>query len=605
MKTKAIIASATAAFSLLHAQTVPQFMNYQGRVTDNVGNPLANTNPENRKVIFRIFDAANAGTRLWSEQQTATIFKGEFNVLLGQGTNASYNNTAESPRPPLHDLFANGNSDRFLEVVVDNGDGTLDNTDQPITPRQRLTTAAYSFRARSADSIANGADLQLNGSANYGLGYYGGSRLFNGIAVDGPVMYGNAGGALGSNVNGTQNIALRWNASGNVGIGNVSPTEKLDITGNLKVSGSGTFGAPVTINNGVGAPANGPTGSNGQRLILWPGDANNTPFGFGIDNSNLYTVAPSSAKMTWFTGTTERMVLSNDGKLGVGTTNPSERLQVNGNTVLNGQVRAAGAFHTDSGTGTHAQGAYLEWNKDGNNGATYLLNQRGLGSGGFIFGQVDTGNTILYNALRIGGQVSVDPNNSNIYNGGGLHLSGSFPSAWNDSGGITGNYIAFADPGTSEDYLGYKSNTFYLKDSPGGGDTSGPNLNVGGRIIANNKDVAVGEEQLRIVRGSIIVETTSSNFTSNQSYGSPLSGKLKGSGYNFTRVHDDEYIITFHTSFSDTPTVTWTPEFPNDGNRVMTKVKSISNSSVTLRNNADGSETGHNCRFHFIAVGPR
>jgi hypothetical protein len=615
MKTKVILTAATAAtaaaFSLLHAQTVPQFMNYQGRVTDNAGNPLANVNPENRKVIFRIFDAANAGSRLWSEQQTATIFKGEFNVLLGQGTNAVYNNVAENLRPPLQDLFATGGSDRFLEVVVDNGDGTLDNADQPITPRQRLTTTAYSFRARTADSIATGADLQLNGSANYGLGYYGGTRLFNGTAVDGPVMYGNAGGALGSNVNGTQNIALRWNASGNVGIGNVSPTEKLDITGNLKVSGTGLFGAPVTINNGVAAPANGTAGSTGQRIVLWPGDASNTPFGFGIDASNMYTVVPGSAKMTWFTGTTERMVLSNDGKLGIGTTAPSERLHVSGNatvsgnTTVNGQVRAGGAFHTDFGTASHPQGAYLEWNKSGNDGMTYLLNQRGTGPGGFVFGQVDSGNTITYSGMRVGGNITVDPTNSSIYHGGGILLNHAFGAAYSDSGGITGSYIAFGDPGASEDYLGYRSNTFYLKDSPGGGDGSPPHLNVGGNIVSNNKDVPVAEEQLRIIRGNIIADTEGANFTANQAYSSPQSGKLVGSGYSFTRVHDDEYIITFNTAFSSTPTVTWTPEFSIEANRIFPKIKAISTTSVTLRNNADDGSTGHRCKFHFIVVGPR
>jgi hypothetical protein len=43
---------------------------------------------------------------------------------------------------------------------------------------------------------------------------------------------------------------------------------------------------------------------------------------------------------------------------------------------------------------THDQGAYLEWNKDNGGGKTYLLNQRGLGAGGFVVGEVTTANTI-------------------------------------------------------------------------------------------------------------------------------------------------------------------------------------------------------------------
>ena len=49
-------------------------------------------------------------------------------------------------------------------------------------------------------------------------------------------------------------------------------------------------------------------------------------------------------------------------------------------------VRARGAMDS------HPQGAHLEWNKDGNNGMTYLLNQRGNGGGGIVFGEATTGN---------------------------------------------------------------------------------------------------------------------------------------------------------------------------------------------------------------------
>jgi len=41
---------------------------------------------------------------------------------------------------------------------------------------------------------------------------------------------------------------------------------------------------------------------------------------------------------------------------------------------------------------SHSQGAYLEWNKDWANGMTYLLNQKGTGTGGIVFGEVTTGN---------------------------------------------------------------------------------------------------------------------------------------------------------------------------------------------------------------------
>ncbi|MDX1406601.1 MAG: tail fiber domain-containing protein [Saprospiraceae bacterium] len=48
--------------------------------------------------------------------------------------------------------------------------------------------------------------------------------------------------------------------------------------------------------------------------------------------------------------------------------------------------------------------------------------------------------------------------------------------------GTDGNYIAFGHVGSSEDFIGYKTNSFYLLDSPGGGDTADPNLYVGGNL---------------------------------------------------------------------------------------------------------------------------
>ncbi len=54
----------------------------------------------------------------------------------------------------------------------------------------------------------------------------------------------------------------------------------------------------------------------------------------------------------------------------------------------------------------------------------------------------------------------------------------------------TGNYISFGDPGVSEDFIGYKNNTFWLLDSPEGGDSEPPNLNVGGATVVG-KDLHV------------------------------------------------------------------------------------------------------------------
>ena len=77
-----------------------------------------------------------------------------------------------------------------------------------------------------------------------------------------------------------------------------------------------------------------------------------------------------------------------------------------------------------SGTTSHAQqGAYLEWNKDGANGMSYFLNQRGSGGGGLVFGEVSPANTIT-ERMRIDGSGNVGIGTSTP--GGKLEVSGDY-----------------------------------------------------------------------------------------------------------------------------------------------------------------------------------
>ena len=74
------------------------------------------------------------------------------------------------------------------------------------------------------DLRINDRNLMLRGGTdpNHGLGWYGGTKTWAGLNIDGPVLYGNAGGALGVNAGGTPSTALRWDGAGNITIGNTS-----------------------------------------------------------------------------------------------------------------------------------------------------------------------------------------------------------------------------------------------------------------------------------------------------------------------------------------------------------------------------------------------
>jgi len=184
-KTALIAALLCLAQSSLHA-VVPQYLNYQGKVFDSAGMPLGATgtvtapaaSPINRKIIFRIYASASGGYTIWTEEQTATISLGEFSVVLGMGSQVSgiAAGLPASPAPtpgseglknntnvPLSTVFADG-TDRFLEIVVDNGVGSFGASDLPINPRQQITSTGFAFHARYADEITSSANMTVNTS---------------------------------------------------------------------------------------------------------------------------------------------------------------------------------------------------------------------------------------------------------------------------------------------------------------------------------------------------------------------------------------------------------------------------------------------------------
>ena len=58
----------------------PRLMNFQGRLTDTVGSPVADGI---HSVTFRCFTSSSGGVLLWQETQNVTTTKGIFSVLLG------------------------------------------------------------------------------------------------------------------------------------------------------------------------------------------------------------------------------------------------------------------------------------------------------------------------------------------------------------------------------------------------------------------------------------------------------------------------------------------------------------------------------------------
>ena len=146
----------------------PERMTYQGYLVDGNGGPLGNSAPTNYDVVFRIYVAKTGGEPLWAEQQTVTVDKGYFSVLLGEGS--KYNNEND---PALSTVFQGAAiSDRFIGITVDTGGGTVE-----IAPRLRLVTSPYAFTATQARNVSDGSgnrnlfrEVDSNNNASLKLG---------------------------------------------------------------------------------------------------------------------------------------------------------------------------------------------------------------------------------------------------------------------------------------------------------------------------------------------------------------------------------------------------------------------------------------------------
>ncbi len=140
-KLKSLVVAAGILLPAVPAWSVPQILNYQGRLSDS-GIPVTG----NRDITFSIFDAATAGTLLFSEAHAGSnsvyVSSGTFNVLLG---------TLTSGGVPLS-VF--DGSDKYIEVNVG---GT-------ILPRQRMTSVGYAFHSAFADQSSTAAYAQVAGS---------------------------------------------------------------------------------------------------------------------------------------------------------------------------------------------------------------------------------------------------------------------------------------------------------------------------------------------------------------------------------------------------------------------------------------------------------
>ena len=275
----------------------PERMTYQGYVVDANGNILGNTNtgPKNYNVIFRIWNdqtASATANRVWTEQQTITVDKGYFSVLLGEGSAYS-----TEPNPPLSSVYTNGTdaSDRYLEITVlgigPNGSAST------IMPRLRLVTSPYAFLAQNAVNAAN-----LVNSTNGQVMVVNGSMI--GVNKANPATTLDVNGTMmstGLTVNGSASISA-LGVSGAIAANSLSVANGATVGGNgLTVNGNATVSGNAKVTGTVTAgyfSGNGAIPIGG--IIMWSGATASLPNSWALCDGLTHSGVPTPNLMDKF-----------------------------------------------------------------------------------------------------------------------------------------------------------------------------------------------------------------------------------------------------------------------------------------------------------------
>jgi hypothetical protein len=157
---------------------IPQVINYQGKVTDTGGSPVADGA---YSMTFAIFDVETGGTALWSEiHGSVQITGGIFSVVLGESTA----------------LDLDFNQDYWLDIQIES---------DPQTPRQPLGSVGYSFMSSGlvagtevVGSVTAGALSAIHAINTAPVDYTCGLRGES-FSTLGTGVYGQASASIGEN----------------------------------------------------------------------------------------------------------------------------------------------------------------------------------------------------------------------------------------------------------------------------------------------------------------------------------------------------------------------------------------------------------------------
>ncbi|MCU0748999.1 MAG: hypothetical protein MUF13_05560 [Akkermansiaceae bacterium] len=404
--------------------------------------------------------------------------------------------------------------------------------------------ALFATKTGSFNTAVGGSALTANlGSSNVAVGF---QALFKNSKGNFNVALGD--GALRENRNGKGNIGI-----GEDGGFNITGDNNICI-GNKGISGqSGVIriGTPGTHNTTFIA---GTISGNGSGLTGVPAAS----ITGAISGAQITNASVSSAKLApnlTLPGTTVGTFSGNIASSFSSTTN------ANGSIVMNPFPPLAGTNLLATFTGING-GAQLRFQKSGN---TDFMDIGQDANDDFVI----EGNDTVHMTVEKDGNVGLgaSPNSKLHVNGGTIEpalrvqVAGESKLTVAANGGVTVGEFDNSPPANG--------------------------LQVAGELTVGGRPAVVGEESLRIVRGSV----------------NSVGGISKGSGFTVTKGSTGLYTINFSTSFASAPSVTATlTGAPGHIVGNLAGGATTTSYQVFVSNTSNSSA---DIGFDFIAVGPR
>lgn len=283
---------------------------------------------------FTVYATEGSAKPLWSEVQQITIDKdGNYSVLLGSGSAEGIPASA----------FQNGES-RWLEVEID---GVRQ-------PRVMLVSVPYALKASDADTLG-GLPVSAFLRAGTSAVAPNSATPTSATAEAVPVVHANTASSTGSN--GTANYLAMFSDASNI------VNSAIHQSGNTVSIGATTdsLGALTLIGNVPGGDAAGMAlynagGGAGASVSL---DMYNTWSNGGIPQAKVKATDDGaySDHLTFWTKVpgaptnpvNERMRITSTGNVGIGTTSPAQKLEVNGNAQIDGNITLSGSLYGAGG----------------------------------------------------------------------------------------------------------------------------------------------------------------------------------------------------------------------------------------------------------------